>query len=72
LFFGTSLDAIINEHIWIMFLVVYYFLFLFNLFVLSVVHILAVPSIKVERKLFITWLGSSLIAAMILFMFPSF
>ncbi|RIW32010.1 hypothetical protein D3H55_14110 [Bacillus salacetis] len=72
LFFGTSLQALINAHTWIMFLVVYYFLFWINLFVLSLIHILTEPTIKTERKLFFTWIGSSLLAGSVLFLFPAF
>jgi hypothetical protein len=72
LFFGTPLEAFINAQPWIMFLAGFYFLFLINLFVLSVVHNLVESSIKVERKLFITWIGSSLLAGSAFFLFPSF
>lgn len=71
LFFATTLQNLIASHKWILFIAAYYFLFLINLFVLSLVHTVD-ASMKIEKKLFITWASSSLFAALILFFFPSF
>ena len=72
LFFATPLEDLIASYTWIMFIVAYYFLFFINLLVLSIVHIVVDNSVKVERKLFITWASSSLLVAIILFVLPSF
>ena len=72
LFFATPLEDLITSYTWIMFIVAYYFLFFINLFVLSIVHIIVDSSMKVEKKLLITWASSSLLVAIILFVFPSF
>lgn len=72
LFFATPLEYLISSNTWIMFIVVYYFIFFINLFVLSIVHIIVDTSMKVEKKLLITWASSSLLMAIILFIFPSF
>lgn len=72
LFFTTPLEDLITSYTWIMFIVAYYFLFFINLFVLSLVHIIVDTSMKVEKKLLITWASSSLLIAIILFVFPSF
>lgn len=71
LFFLTPLEDLINQYAWIMFLVVYYFLFFTNLFVLSIVHRMLDSSVKVEKKLLITWISSSLVIAIFLFVLPS-
>ena len=72
LFFTTPLGDLISLHPWIMFIVVYYFLFIINLFVLSIVHIVVDISMKLEKKLLITWASSSLLVAIIFFLLPSF
>ena len=72
LFFATPLEELISSYTWIMFIVVYYFLFFINLFVLSIVHIIVDISMKIEKKLLITWASSSLLVAIILFVLPSF
>ena len=72
LFFMTPLDVLISSQTWIMFIIVYYFLFFINLFVLSIVHKLVNSSMKIEKKLLIAWASSSLLVAFILFVLPSF
>ena len=72
LFFMTPLDVLISSQTWIMFIIVYYFLFFINLFVLSIVHKVVNSSMKIEKKLLITWVSSSLLVAFILFVLPSF
>lgn len=72
LFFATPLEYLISTNTWIMFIIVYYFIFFINLFVLSLVHIIVDTSMQVEKKLLITWATSSLLMAIILFIFPSF
>ena len=72
LFFMTPLDVLISSQTWIMFIIVYYFLFFINLFVLSIVHKVVNSSMKIEKKLLITWASSSLLVAFILFILPSF
>jgi len=71
LFFTTPLGDLISAHAWIMFIVVDYFLFVINLFVLSIVHIMVDTSMKFEKKILITWASSSLLVAIILFLLPS-
>lgn len=71
LFFTTPLEDLISSHTWIMFIVVYYFLFVINLFVLSIVHIIVDTSMKLEKKILITWASSSLLVAVIVFLVPS-
>lgn len=71
-FFATPLQDLIASHPWIMFIVAYYFLYFLNLLVLSIVHITIDTSVKLERKLLITWASSSLLIAIIIFMLPSF
>jgi len=71
LFFMTPLGGFFSKHAWLMFIVVYYFLFFINLFVLSMVHKLIETSVKIEKKLLITWVSSSLLIAIVLFMLPS-
>ena len=71
LFFTTPLGDLISAHAWIMFIVVDYFLFVINLFVLSIVHIIVDTSMKFEKKILITWASSSLLVAIILFLLPS-
>jgi len=72
LFFTTPLEELISSFTWIVFIIAYYFLFFTNLFVLSIVHIVVDSSMKVEKKLLITWASSSLLVATILFVLPSF
>lgn len=72
LFFTTPLGDLISAHAWIMFIVVDYFLFVINLFVLSIVHIIVDTSMKFEKKILITWASSSLLVAIILFLLPSY
>ncbi|WP_339148926.1 hypothetical protein [Sutcliffiella sp. BMC8] len=67
LFFITPLQDLLNQQAWLMFMVIYYFLFFINLFILSIVHKVGDSSVKVEKKLVITWIGSSLLIAIILF-----
>jgi len=68
LFFTTPLQDLLSHHAWLMFLVVYYFLFFINLFLLSVVHKVMDSSVKVEKKLVFTWISSSLLIAIFLLM----
>lgn len=72
LFFVTPLDVLISSHPWIMFIIAYYFLFFINLFILSIVHKVVDISMKIEKKLLITWASSSLSVVIILFVLPSF
>ncbi|NEU30608.1 hypothetical protein GN156_07400 [bacterium LRH843] len=72
LFLATPLADLMTTYPWIMFIVAVYFLFFINLFVLSLVHIIVDTSMKVEKKLLITWAGSSVLIAIILFVLPSF
>lgn len=72
LFFATPLGELISSHPWIMFIVAYYFLFVINLFVLSIVHNIVDISMKLEKKIFMTWAGSSLLVAVIFFLLPIF
>ncbi|MEK5080645.1 hypothetical protein MKX73_17115 [Solibacillus sp. FSL W7-1436] len=72
LFFATPLEELITSFTWIMFIVAYYFIFFTNLFVLSIVHNVVDRSMKVEKKILITWTSSSLLVAIILFVLPSF
>lgn len=71
LFFTTPLEDLISTHAWIMFIVVYYFLFVINMLVLSIVHIIVDHSTKLEKKILITWGSSSLLMGIILFVLPS-
>ncbi|MCG1023393.1 hypothetical protein [Sutcliffiella horikoshii] len=71
LFFIAPLQSILNQYAWLMFIVIYYFLFFLNLFILSIVHKVMDSSVKIEKKLVITWIGSSLLIAITLFMLPS-
>ncbi len=68
LFFTTPLQDLLSQHAWLMFLVVYYFLFFINLFILSIVHKVMDATVKVEKKLVVTWISSSLLIAIILLM----
>lgn len=70
-FFTTPLESLISSQPWIMFFVTYYFLFLINLFVLSLIHKVMPKQMTIRRKLMITWAGSSLLVALILFSFPT-
>ncbi|WP_404430826.1 hypothetical protein [Sutcliffiella horikoshii] len=67
LFFTTALQDLLSQHAWLMFLVVYYFLFFTNLFILSIVHKVMDPTVKVEKKLVVTWISSSLLIVITLF-----
>lgn len=71
-FFTTPLEGLIASQQWMMFVIIYYFLFLLNFFVLSIVHKVVNDSTKVEHKLLITWASSSLLIALVLFALPSF
>ncbi|NLP52482.1 hypothetical protein [Bacillus sp. RO1] len=71
LFFFKPLQDLLSQHAWLMFLVVYYFLFFTNLFILSIVHKVMDSSVKVEKKLVITWTSSTLLIAITLFVLPS-
>lgn len=71
-FFTTPLESLISTQPWIMFFVMYYFLFLINLFVLSLIHKVMQKQATIRKKLMITWAGSSLLVALILFSFPNF
>ncbi|OCA84187.1 hypothetical protein A8F94_15830 [Bacillus sp. FJAT-27225] len=72
LFFVTPLENLFSTYKWIMFIVADYFIFFINLFVLSIVHKLVDVSVKLEKKLLITWASSSLLVAITLFILPSF
>ncbi|WP_404349408.1 hypothetical protein LG311_02785 [Sutcliffiella horikoshii] len=67
LFFTTALQDLLSQRAWLMFLVVYYFLFFTNLFILSIVHKVMDPTVKVEKKLVVTWISSSLLIVITLF-----
>ncbi|MEA3318616.1 MAG: hypothetical protein U9Q88_01220 [Bacillota bacterium] len=69
--FITPLQDLLSQHAWLMFLVVYYFLFFTNLFILSIVHKVMDSSVKLEKKLVITWIGTTLLIAITLFLLPS-
>ena len=71
LFFLTPLDVLISSHMWIMFIVAFYFLFFINMFILSIVHKVVDVSMKIEKKILITWASSSLLVVIILFVLPS-
>lgn len=71
-FFTTPMESLISTQPWIMFFVMYYFLFLINLFVLSLIHKVMQKQMTIRKKLMITWAGSSLLVALILFSFPTF
>lgn len=68
LFLTTPLQDLLSQHAWLMFLVVYYFLFFTNLFILSLVHKMMDSTVNVEKKLVMTWICSSLLIAIVLFM----
>lgn len=71
LFFTTPLERVITSHTWLMLIIIYYFLFVFNFFVLSIVHIIANPSLQLEKKITITWAASSLLITIMLFVLPT-
>lgn len=68
LFLFTPFQNLLSQHAWLMFLVVYYFLFFINLFILSIIHKVGDSTVKVEKKLVITWISSSLLIAIIFLM----
>ena len=70
LFTVTPTEEIFTAYPWLMFLVVFYFLFFVNLFVLSIVHKAIEPTAKLERKLVITWITSTFSIALILLLVP--
>lgn len=70
-FFTTPLESLISSQPWIMFFVMYYFLFLINLFVLSLIHKVMLKQMAIRKNLMITWVGSSLLVALILFSIPT-
>lgn len=70
-FFTTPLESLISSQPWIMFFVMYYFLSLINLFVLSLIHKVMPKQMTIRKKLMLTWAGSSLLVALILFSLPT-
>lgn len=72
LFFTTPLESLISSHQWIMFIIIYYFLFLINLFVLSLIHKVVSRSMSNEKKILVTWASSTLLIALILFVLQNF
>lgn len=71
-FFIPPLQSFISSQSWIMLIVIFYFLFLINLFVLSIIHKIVQDSMVIRRKIVITWASSSLLVALILFVLPTF
>lgn len=72
LFTVTPFSNLLQNQIWIMYIIVYYFLFFINLLMLSIIHILVPREVKVERKIMLTWITSTLSIALIIFFIPSF
>jgi hypothetical protein len=72
LYFVTPLEDFIAIHPWIIIIISYYFLFFYNLFVLSLVHIFVDTSVRMDKKISLTWVCSTLLIAIILFVIPSF
>lgn len=70
LFFTTPLGDIILLYPWIMLIIGYYFLFVINFFILSIVHNIVDMSMKLEKKILITWGSSSLLVAVVFFLLP--
>lgn len=71
LFLTTPLQNLISTQEWVMLIIVYYFLFLLNLFVLSIVHKMVSESTNIERKLLLTWGSSSILIFLVIFLLPS-
>ncbi|REB05587.1 hypothetical protein DVB69_15070 [Sporosarcina sp. BI001-red] len=70
LFTLTPVGEIFTAYPWLVFIVVFYFLFFMNLFVLSIVHKAVESTAKLERKLVITWITSTFSIALILLLVP--
>ncbi|ANB58025.1 putative membrane protein [Anoxybacillus sp. B7M1] len=71
LFSTTSWSQLIQNQIWLLYIIIFYFLYFINLFILSVIHQLAANNIPVEKKLMMTWLVASLLVVLIIFFIPS-
>lgn len=72
LFVTTPLPDIIQNQLWVLYLIIYYFLFFMNVMILSIVNISVSKTTDVKRKIITTWLISTLVVALILFFIPSF
>lgn len=69
--FFTSLNDAMSANRWILYIFVYYFLFLFNLFVLSLVHKIKKNASK-EKKIELSFVWTFLSLAVLIYLFPSF
>lgn len=67
LFMLTPLPDLLQDHLWMMYCIGIYFLFIMNLLVLSVVHRLVEPETAAERKLIYTWVAGVAGLAVIFF-----
>ncbi|MET3576870.1 hypothetical protein ACFFIY_13830 [Bhargavaea ullalensis] len=63
----TPLPDLIQDHLWMMYLIGIYFLFIMNLLALSVVHRLVEPQTTAERKLIYTWIAGVAVVAVSFF-----
>ena len=72
LFVTTRLPDIIQNKLWVLYLIIYYFLFFMNIMILSIVNVFVLKTTDVKRKLITTWLISTLLVALIIFFIPSF
>lgn len=56
-----STTSFIQNHLWTIYIIIYYFLFFINLLVLSIVNNLISKNIVIKKKLTLTWIISTLI-----------
>lgn len=66
LFVTTSFSDIIQNQLWMMYIIIYYFAFFLNLFILSIIHVLFLKKLNSKEKIIITWLVSSILIGLII------
>lgn len=75
LFISASLFTSLNEMIlssrWILYIIIYYFLFLMNIFVLSLIHKLMKRKISSEKKIELSFIWTVLTLFLLIFFLPS-
>lgn len=70
-FLFSSLSELIQNNRWLFYLILYYFLFLTNVLVLSIVHKTIDRNISSEKKIELSFLWTVFVLFVIIFCFPS-
>lgn len=66
LFVTTSFSDVIQNQLWMIYIIIYYFAFFLNLFILSIIHVLFFKKLNSKEKIIMTWLVSSVLIGLII------